>query len=143
MAPNSKTPELGRDVDTFCSRCQMVLAHTVTAKMGDRIVRVLCNTCKKEHAFHSATGDAAPRRSREPGEATRAPRKLGSTSVFARLIGDRDASVAIAYSPKHTFAVSDVVQHPTFGLGVVSDVKSQGKIEVVFRDSVKVLIHGK
>ncbi|MBN2359103.1 MAG: hypothetical protein JXR83_06590 [Deltaproteobacteria bacterium] len=143
MATSSRTPDLGRDVDAFCSRCGLVLAHTVTAKLGDRIVRVMCNTCKREHAYRSSDDTAAPRRGRDPGEARRQPRTTATTSAFARLLGDRDAATAVAYRPTHTFVLSDLLQHPTFGLGVVSEVKSQGKIEVVFRDAVRVLVHGR
>jgi len=43
---------VGRDVVCFCGRCKLNLGHTVvTANSKGQPDRVLCNTCKSEHAF--------------------------------------------------------------------------------------------
>lgn len=47
---------------------------------------------------------------------------------------------ARAYSPRETYGETDNVQHPTFGTGVVTEVRG-GKIEVRFGRETKVLIH--
>jgi hypothetical protein len=49
---------------------------------------------------------------------------------------------AVPYAPKRTFAIDDVVDHPAFGLGFVTSVRSD-KVEITFRSDVKVLIHGR
>ena len=46
----------GGEVDCFCTRCKMVLAHTILAMVGDRPARVKCNTC---HTCLIYTSDAA------------------------------------------------------------------------------------
>lgn len=139
---SSATPDLGRDVDAFCSRCQMVLAHTVTAKLGNQIVRVICNTCKAEHRYRPSAGASAPRRRRE-ADPVRQPKTRAQRSDFDRLVAGKDLSSARPYSPRETFTQGELLQHPSFGVGVVSAVKTGGKVEVVFPSSVKVLLHGR
>lgn len=140
----SSTPGLGRDVDAYCSSCKMVLAHTVTAKVGDTIKRVLCNTCKKEHAFH---GDGSTtKRSATGGRTSKGsarPKTRALTTHFDTLLAGRSVEDAVRYTPKVQLTVSDLVQHPRFGLGVVSEIKAGGKAEVVFPEQVKVLIFGR
>ena len=47
------------------------------------------------------------------------------------------------YSPKRTFAVDEVVDHPIFGRGFVSALRDGGKMEVTFRSDVKLLVHAR
>ncbi len=51
--------------------------------------------------------------------------------------------VATPYSPKATFAVGDVVSHPTFGRGEVKALLPDGKIDVVFSQARKTLVHSR
>jgi hypothetical protein len=48
---------------------------------------------------------------------------------------------ARAYSVAERFATGELLEHPTFGLGVVSTATD--KIEVVFRDGTRTLVHGR
>jgi len=46
---------VGRDVVCFCGRCKLNLSHTVvTATPNAQPNRVMCNTCKSEHAFRGS-----------------------------------------------------------------------------------------
>ena len=72
------------------------------------------------------------------------PPALAPTAVLhldAALLAARKRP-AVAYSPKRTFAVDDVVDHPTFGLGFVTAVR-ESKLEITFRGDVKTLIHAR
>ena len=42
--------QIAKDTLAYCTSCKKELTHTVVAMKGDKIVKVLCNTCKKEHA---------------------------------------------------------------------------------------------
>lgn len=137
--------KVGGEVDVLCTRCKMVLAHTILAMVGTRPARVKCNTCHTDRAYRALESeDRAPRVRREPAE----PAKPGRAGIvresdFDRLMKNRDFSRAARYSPKTTFALEAVVDHPTFGLGLVTAVKGADKVEILFRDGPKVLVHGK
>ena len=46
-----------------------------------------------------------------------------------------------AYSPSATFKVDDVVEHPSFGTGLVTKIVDGKKLEVRFADGVHMLVH--
>ncbi len=131
--------KVGGEVDSFCTKCQLVLAHTVHAVMGGRPVKVECNTC---HGVHRFKGPAGPRAAAGVrGE--RPARERPAVAAFDELLASRKQASAQVYSPKKSFAVDDVVDHAIFGRGFVSAVRDAGKIEITFRSDVKILIHGR
>lgn len=133
--------KVGGEVDALCTRCELVLAHTVHAVVGGKPVKVECNTC---HAVHRYRGGANGRSSAGPAaKVERATRERAAVVAFEELLSARDVRSAKPYSPKATYAVDEVVDHPTFGRGFVSALRDGGKIEVTFRSDVKLLVHGR
>jgi hypothetical protein len=128
---------VGGDVDGFCGRCKLVLAHTVLAMVGKTVARVRCNTCGTDHAFRRATGSAVT-----PSVRSTTTRPAKVVVGFAAQIEARGASTARAYSPRATFKVDELIAHPTFGLGIVRAVR-QDKVDVAFKAAERVLIHGR
>jgi hypothetical protein len=132
--------KVGGEVDSFCTRCQMTLAHTIHAIVGGRPVKVECNTC---HGIHRYRGDApADAKPARPGSPVRPARERTIVSFDETLRG-KNLAMAQKYSPKARYEVDQVIEHPTFGLGWVSAVRDGNKVEVTFRSDVKVLVHGK
>jgi hypothetical protein len=82
-----------------------------------------------------ATAPPAPVRA-TAGEAARA-----KTAQLREPVEGRDPSKARTYATSDRFAVGDLVKHATFGLGLVTLLKDVNKIEVVFEDGPKVLLH--
>src|SRR5881396_3013951 len=90
----------GSTIDSWCGKCKMVLAHTIEAMVGDKPVRVHCNTCNAVHTY----------KAKEPGK-TAAPGKA-RPSRYQALIRGSDMSAAKTYSPKGKYEPGDVLQHP-------------------------------
>lgn len=133
--------KVGGEVDAVCTKCQMTLAHTVHAVVAGRPVKVECNTCHVVHRYRGSLG-APPSRSSGP-RAEKAVRERPVVVPFEELLAKRGAAVAQPYSPKRTWAVDEVMDHPIFGRGFVSAVRDAGKIEVTFRSDVKILVHAR
>jgi len=129
--------KVGGEVDALCSKCELVLAHTVIAMQGGQPVKVECNTCRAVHRFRPGT-PAAPRPAARPAR----PQKK-AVLTFDEMLARRAAAGTRRYSPRETFAADDVIEHAAFGPGLVSAVRDGGKIDVTFRDAVKTLVHGK
>ncbi|HSB20426.1 MAG TPA: hypothetical protein VLD85_10495 [Anaeromyxobacteraceae bacterium] len=127
--------KVGGEVDSFCSKCDMVLAHTIHAMVGPRPVKVECNTCHAVHAFRAPDRGVRKKPAR--------PRADRAAMGFDELIRGKNLALAVRYTPQTTYAVDQVIEHPTFGLGFVTDVKDGGKVQVTFRSDVKVLIHAR
>lgn len=128
--------KVGGEVDSLCTRCELILAHTIHAMVGPRPVKVECNTCHAVHAYR------APARGSTPSPAPRRALK-GHTLPFDEALRTKRLELAVKYSPKVTFAVDQVIEHPAFGLGFVTAVLGGGKVQVAFRSDVKVLVHAR
>jgi hypothetical protein len=129
--------KVGGDVDAYCTKCKMLLGHTILAMVGKRIARVRCNTCQGEHAYKAGPpGVKAPR-----ARAAAAPREKAEVRPFSDLLAGKDMASARRYSARETFKEGDVLQHPTFGPGLVQGARGD-KIDVVFESGEKKLVHG-
>lgn len=132
------TLKVGGEVDTICNRCKLTLAHTILAMVGQKIARVRCNTCGGDHAFHAPEGSSAPRAPRSPRE----PRATKVIIGFDERVHAKGLASARKYSPKEIFAVDELIEHPTFGYGIVEEVRGD-KVDVAFKADRKTLIHAR
>lgn len=135
----------GGEIDAQCTRCRMVLAHTILALVGSKPVRVQCNTCGGQHNYRSGGSEAKSEvtRSARPSstsgtrEARERPAKVSFEDMIARKVG-----AGRAYSPKIAFILDEVILHPIFGRGFVSAVRAD-KVDVTFKAGVKTLVHAR
>ena len=134
----------GHDIDTYCSRCKLDLAHVIIAVSAGQPVRVVCKTCNSEHAFRKpkrkATG-VTKRASSTRKTAAATPQGPLSTEAYHQMLSGRDLSRSRRYTIKESFSVDDVVDHKKFGIGLVTKMLGDQKIEVTFREGIKILIH--
>jgi hypothetical protein len=135
--------KVGGEVDAFCTRCELMLAHTIHALLAGRPVKVECNTCHAVHRYRNPPGTSAARPSGTRARAGATPRERAEVTGFDELLAARNVAATQPYSPKKRFAVGDVVDHSVFGRGFVSALKDGDKLEITFRSDVKVLVHGR
>lgn len=130
---------------SYCTSCKMDLNHVIVAMKGDRIAKVQCLTCKKEHAYRAPKGATEP-------QAKAAPRAKKAESAseeanhsieveWEKLMSAHREIPVKPYSTKGQFGLGDKLHHPTFGDGIVGKLIYPNKLEVIFRTDVKVLIH--
>jgi hypothetical protein len=134
-------PKVGGEVDALCTKCELVLAHTIIAMVGSTPVKVECNTCHGVHKFRSPVG--TPKGTAAKPRTPRAPRAAVQAIAFEELLASQRVALAAPYSAKRTYTPGDVIDHAIFGRGFVSAVRDGGKIEVTFRSDVKTLVHGR
>ncbi|MEL6186228.1 MAG: hypothetical protein AAFU79_16510, partial [Myxococcota bacterium] len=96
--------KVGDDIDSKClPSCGpgLVLAHTIVAMDGDKIVRVKCNTCQKTHTYRSP--DSASEATAAKRKSARKKREEAATAAavdFDDLAKSVDLSQAAKYSTK-------------------------------------------
>lgn len=142
------------EILAYCGSCKMDLMATVVAKVGGKIAKVLCNTCKKERAFKPAKGVTEP--GATPPAGTKTTKKKSSASAadaapkgvaveveWKRLMGESAKAAKVQYSPKAKLNLGDVVEHPSFGSGVVTRIAHPDKAEIIFQSDIKILIHSR
>src|SRR5207249_2876704 len=145
MESEMSKKELGGTIDSWCGKCNLILAHTIEAMVGDKPARVHCNTCKAQHSYKPREPVKTPRqvREREAGGSRGPQPAKARASRYEVLLKRKDMGLAKRYSPTSNYALGDVLEHPSFGVGVATAVKDGTKIEVLFEHGSKVLVHGR
>lgn len=138
---------VGQEIVCYCSSCKLDLKHVIVAhKSGNSgaIAKVKCHTCQKIHAYRHNPGvkglEAAAKR-----KANAKPRvKAVVVPVeveWQEQLDKHKNTASKAYAPQNEYKAGDVIEHPTFGCGIVKVVKDGNKFEILFQRDVKVLIH--
>jgi len=134
------TPGVGEDIEDICTRCGDTW-HVVMAKVGDRVVKVVCKLCGGQHNYR---GDQQPRAAGGPSSnAWGRPRRRRITKSnpvvpVAPAIFD-PSKPPRPYSPKEGYRPGERLTHGVFGIGVVSAVPAPGKVEVHFPGGLRTL----
>ncbi len=134
---------VGGDVDAHCTKCKMELAHVIVAMVESRPKRVQCKTCGSTHNYKSSSDAraSAKRAARRSSTTTRS--STAKANDYETLMQGKDVSRASRYRVSEAFDEGMVLDHKKFGLGLVLKNIGDDKIEVIFRDGLKTLIHGR
>jgi DNA-directed RNA polymerase subunit RPC12/RpoP len=113
---NNQIYQSGERVEKFCAVCGEERGHVVASvtKAG-RITRVSCPKCGTRSAFKAGV-EVTARAAARPG----AP-----------------------YDSAHTYRTGQSMTHPVFGVGEVTAVIEPQKIDVLFTDRMRRLIHAR
>ena len=136
----------GENIDSWCGKCKLMLAHTIEAVVRDKPARVHCNTCQSQHSYKPHEPGQSPGQVREReavAGAVVAPPVKARGNRYKSLLKGKDMADAKSYSIKDSYAPGDILQHPSFGTGVTTAIKGGTKIEVLFESGPKVLVHGR
>ncbi len=139
------TPKVGGDTLSWCGKCRLELAHVIVAMIDGRPARVQCKTCKAQHGYKrvGATEIAVAKKRAAKTRSTEPKKTVVKAAVFwEERVAQLSAKVPRPYAVSERFDATDLLEHPTFGLGVVETIRGE-KIVVLFRDGEKTLIHGK
>lgn len=139
----NKPLSAGSTIETQCTRCKRVLNHTIVAMVGEKIVRVECDTCHSVHAYRAPKAVKEPAAARVSQKKTTTPRapkadpEAAARAEWAELQQEMDAAQAIPYDMNRVYRVKNVLSHPNFGLGIVTLVLPPNKIDVLFQAGKK------
>lgn len=102
--------------------------------VGDRVEQ-MCLTCGEErgHIVASVTKKGRVTRVSCPICNSRVPYKSGAAAARSK--------TGAPYDQKHTYRRGQTMMHPTFGVGEVTAVIEPRKIDVLFADRMRRLIH--
>lgn len=133
----TKVLSAGDYIASKCTKCKESTNHTIVAMVGEKVVKVECNTCGSTHNYRAETVKKAPavRKSAtaKPRAATKAQRSWEELQQRAQ------TEEATPYSMNAPMKEDQLIQHPTFGLGQVVNCIRPNKMEVRFQDGIKML----
>jgi uncharacterized membrane protein len=140
---------IGENIDAYCLKCKLVLAHVIMFKVGSAVSKVKCKTCGAEHKYRPEK--PAPKKSavsRPPTVKETMAKRAAAAKVQANNAPmqwdlknrsmDRSTSIK-EYSIHNQYRAKDVVNHHVFGLGFVERIVSDKTMDVLFCDSVKMM----
>jgi len=136
--------EVGGEIEAYCPspRCKADTTHTIISMYEDEVRRVQCVVCGEVHAYRKPRGDGTDEASDAHGKKG-APKRMTWDDAMARA-SDQDLANCRPYSIRDTYEEGDVVHHPVFDVGFVTDQLPDNKVEVIFRDGQsKVLVHNR
>jgi ribosomal protein L31 len=138
MSKNAKL-EVGKEVVAYCSKCKDTTTHVIEVIKNDKISRVMCKVCLSSHRFRTDAGEEkAVKKVRKI--AKKAPPKTSQEKKWERMLAKTDNGSPIEYKMQNSYKVLNVIQHHTFGVGVVREVYGSTKMAVVFQIGEKVLV---
>lgn len=117
LAETKETFAVGQRVDKLCTVCEVERGHVVASvtKRG-QVSRVTCPVCGTRGTFKSGV-------------------KTSDTRAAVR--------VGAPYDPARVYRTGQAMTHPAFGPGEVTAVVEPQKIDVLFADRLRRLIHGR
>ena len=132
--------EVGSDVEAYCPKCKGDTTHVVISKYEDEIRRVQCNPCGDVHSFRKPRGDVEDDVPEPIAAKKRAMMKKLTFDEFFAKHSDKNAK---PYEFREHYHENVIVTHPKFGKGFISEILSDSKAEVTFKDSRRVLVHNR
>jgi hypothetical protein len=126
------TAGVGQDIEDICTRCGDTW-HVVVAKVGERVIKVVCKLCGSQHNYRGENNGASSSSSSGSWGASRRRRTTKRSVATPAPAPTFDPSKPPrAYSPQGSYALGERIVHPSFGTGVVAATPGPGKVEVVF-----------
>jgi hypothetical protein len=114
---NERLYEVGQRVDKWCAACAEGRGHVVdSVSVKGRVTRVSCPICGTRGTF-----------------------KNGGASYAAAGSGV-DAQ---PYDWTHSYRVKQLINHPTYGIGEVVALIEPQKMDVLFADRIRRLVHSR
>ncbi len=132
--------EVGSDVEAYCPKCKGDTTHVVISKYEDEIRRVQCNPCGDVHSFRKPRGDVEDDVPEPIAAKKRAMMKKQTWEEFFAKHSEKNAK---PYEFREQYHENVIVTHPKFGVGFVSEILSDSKAEITFKDARRVLVHNR
>ena len=111
-----RTYTVGERVEKVCAKCEVERGHVVASvtKRG-QVSRVTCPICQTRSSFKSGV----------------------------QTTGGRASQAGAPYNPARLYRTGQTLMHPSFGLGEVTALVEPQKIDVLFTDRMRRMIHGR
>ena len=142
MAENA-LPAVASRFFTECKKCGAERYHIVLAHTTAKSAKIECEVCHSKKAYKlpsdkpkKVSGAAAARKAQAAET-----RKSAHSKEYTQLVGSAKGE-AQGYNMKTKFSAHQIIKHPKFGVGVIRASMPE-KVEVIFEDEVRMLVHNR
>jgi hypothetical protein len=132
--------QVGEDIVAYCTKCKKDSDHVIIALVEEKVKKVLCKTCEKEHVYKAPKGDKTPAKKKTAAKAKK--KKVSPLEEWEMAMEQAKDATVKAYAQDGSFGEGEKVDHSTFGQGLVLKLISPNKMEVLFEEGSKFMIRG-
>jgi hypothetical protein len=136
--------DVASEILAYCTSCKMDLNHLVVALKSEKIAKVQCLTCKKEHTYKKPKGISEASEKPAPRTKKAKVEVLESHPIeieWEKLMQAHKDVPTKSYQMYQAYHLGEKIKHSKFGEGIVERLIYPNKIEVIFKHSIKVLVH--
>jgi len=143
----SDKPSVGKEILNYCSKCDLNLSALIVSMLGAEVSKVMCKTCKTTRRYKDPKGGATSPSKRKAAGKSSTPRTkrtvLSFQEVWREALETAGNPEPKPYSIRTAFDLGQVIEHPTFGVGIIQKRLHPDKIQVIFQDDERTLIHNR
>lgn len=139
---SSNDSTVGKEISSHCGKCKKATDHVITSMVtSQRIGKCQCKVCKAVHNYKDPEDALNPK----PRKAWKPTEKKSDLTPAMQWQQAVDAATAAPkpYAMEAFFAAGDLIEHTTFGRGIVESDMGGNKIQVLFESGAKTLAHNK
>jgi hypothetical protein len=141
-------PPVAKSIFVFCKKCDADRYQTVLAHSTATSAKIQCEVCKAKSTFKLPKAKKPAGEKKSPTGAALKRKTASATAKKNAHMDEYNNLAATAkgdthnYSMKAKFSMNQILSHPKFGMGYVRSTQVD-KIEVVFEDEVRMLVHNR
>jgi hypothetical protein len=150
MVHATATPKAGDELMSWCTKCKEMHLHRIKAvDAKGKPARVICTCPEERERNYRPDPPKVGRTSSSTSSSTKAPTKRASKKSaedphqWEKLYKEADASKSRDYLMSEHFYKEDLIQHKTFGPGIVTEILDAHKMVVVFEDKTRIMVFNK
>jgi hypothetical protein len=128
-------PAVASRMYTDCKKCGVERFHIVLAHPTAASAKIECEVCHAKRTFKLES----PKKKKTGVKKTRVP---SASTRWEEVSKHLDEKSKQPYNMKAAFSLNSTIDHPKFGLGVVTAIVGQS-MEVVFIDATRSLVHNR
>ena len=137
----TELPAVARNIHLPCKKCGVDRYFVVVAHTTPTSAKVKCEVCGASKTFKLAKPKAAKKPSTGVKRVSKS-RTPDHAAIWADLKDQIGTDKVVPYSMKSKFSLANVIEHPKFGIGFVTNATID-RVEVAFADGSRALVHSR
>ena len=124
----------GQNIESYCTKCKENRGHTIMEMNAEAVGKVRCKSCGSSHKYRNPLITHKVRKTRV--------KKVNGEAATAEIVWEAGISEAKGkerdYSMALKYRVGDIVNHQTFGKGIVTKLYAN-KCDMLFKDRERLM----
>ena len=152
----AKSIQVGDIVESTCRKCNDITGHAIVSILDGEIAKVECRGCGSVHKYRpgpkaapSQTSTSSPSSSKNKKSPSKGKKGPTAKEKEAQQLAEqryeewqskmekKDQAEAKTYSMEGQFQANDLIDHASFGLGIVQRTIPPNKMDVLFHTGEK------